>query len=201
MAGGGGGSCLSDAVRHDLRLPRDLRRHGGGAGGGGGVAALLHRRGALYRRANFPGYPAGTGADGPVRRAAADLCAAGGPFLRVGAGAAGGAGFRLWPEEKALVETAPLRRMRGRAGAGSHAGLAHGQNEGCRDGGLPELADRQRPGGGLLWNQGPDGRRAGAGGLDAEGGQPAGPVVLSGQRADRRKLPPAGGRAGQPVEG
>ena len=200
-AGRCGGCGLSDAFRDDLRLSCDLHYYGGGAGGGGCSAALLHRWGALYRRANFPGYPAGAGTDGPVRWAAADLRAAGGPFLRVGTGAAGDAGFRLWPEEKALVEAAPLRRMRGRAGAGCPAFVARGQNEGRRDGGLPELAERQRPGGGLLWNQGPDGRRAGAGGLDAEGGQPAGPVVLSGQRADRRKLPPAGGRAGQPVEG
>ena len=166
-------------------------------------AALLHRWGALYRRADCSGLPAaGAGADGPVRRPAADLRAAGGPVLRVWRWFRWPCpGFRLWPEEEALVEAAALRLVRDRAGAGSPAFVARGQNEGCRDGGLPELAERQRPGGGLLWNQGPDGRRAGAGGLDAEGGQPAGPVVLSGQRADRRKLPPAGGRAGQPVEG
>lgn len=39
-------------------------------------------------------------------------CAAGGPVLRSGAGSAGGPGFRLWPEEKALVEASRSRLWR-----------------------------------------------------------------------------------------
>ena len=139
-AGRCGGCGLSDAFRGDLRLSCDLHRYGCGAWSGGRSAALLHRWGALYRRAGLPGHPAGADADGPVRRTSADLRAAGGSFLRAGAGAAGDAGFRLWPEEKAPVEAAPLRRMRGRAGAWSHAGLAHGQNEGGGHGRLSEMA-------------------------------------------------------------
>ncbi len=45
--GAAAGAVYLTLFAHDLRLPRDLHRHGGGAGGGGGVAALLHRRGAL----------------------------------------------------------------------------------------------------------------------------------------------------------